>query len=207
MGRILLCRPLKQDLYHLPTTPSTPPSPHALTTSIQPVSTWHHKLGHPAMKIIKHLTDNHHIPIKLPPSAKCSSCQYAKSHKHPFSNHSLTSNRPLELLYTYVWGPAPFSSRHINFIENSFPYSSRTHPHLPSTSTTPLATTPHTLIPTTITTKLPTDSPPTQPPLLDPPHTATTPDIAGVSDPFSSPSSEDSSGNNTSTPPPTFSYL
>ncbi|KAI4300003.1 hypothetical protein L6164_033423 [Bauhinia variegata] len=109
-GRTLLRRPLKQDLYHLPTTPSTASSPHALTTSIQPISTWHHKLGHPATKIIKQLADNHHIPIKLPPSAECSSCQCVKSHKHPFSDHSLTSNRPLELIYADVWGNAPFRS-------------------------------------------------------------------------------------------------
>ncbi|KAI4346070.1 hypothetical protein L6164_013152 [Bauhinia variegata] len=103
-----------------------------------------------------------------------SSSQYAHLCLDPISNHV-------------------YSSRHVNFIENSFPYSSLTQPQSPSTSTPPLATNPHIFIPTTTTTTLPIDSPLTQPPLLDPPHTTITPDIVGVSDLVSSPSPEDSS--------------
>lgn len=100
-GQALLQGPLKQDLYHL-SSPSIPSNKHlALTTSIQSTSNWHHKLGHPSSKIIKHLAASKQIPIKHPSSHECSSCHCAKSHKLPFSDH-LTSSRPLELIYSDV---------------------------------------------------------------------------------------------------------
>lgn len=102
--------PLKQDLYHLRTPSIHHISPHTFTTSIQPTIIWHHKLGHPSSKIMKHLADNHHIPIKSPTFPQCNSCQCAKSHNHLFSNHHLTSTKPLELIYSDVWGPTLVSS-------------------------------------------------------------------------------------------------
>jgi hypothetical protein len=110
-GQALLQGPLKQDLYHLPIKPPQASySPHALVTSYHSPNIWHHKLGHPASKIIKHLASNFQIPIKSPTSIECSSCQCAKSHKLPFTDHSLKSTRPLELIYSDVWGPAPITT-------------------------------------------------------------------------------------------------
>lgn len=109
-GQALLQGPLKQDLYHLPSTLTNSTHPQAFTTSIQSVSTWHHKLGHSSSKIIKHLADSHRIPIKILSSLECSSCHCAKSHKLPFSDHHLTISRPLELIYSDVWGPSPTRS-------------------------------------------------------------------------------------------------
>jgi hypothetical protein len=102
-GQALLQGPFKQDLYHLPIKPPQASySPHALVTSYHSPNIWHHKLGHPASKIIKHLASNFQIPIKSPTSIECSSCQCAKSHKLPFKDHSLKSTRPLELIYSDV---------------------------------------------------------------------------------------------------------
>jgi len=109
-GQALLQGPLKQDLYHLSIASTPSSSPQALHTSIQSASSLHHKLGHPSSKIIKHLIDSHHLPIKLPTSHECTSCHCAKSHKLHFSDHHLTSSKPLELLYSDVWGPAPVRS-------------------------------------------------------------------------------------------------
>jgi hypothetical protein len=106
----MLRGPLNQDLYHLPASCISSASNKAFTTSIQSSSAWHHKLGHPSFKILKHLSDNHHLPIKFTTSHECSSCHCSKSHKLPFSNHHLTSSKPLELLYSDVWGPAPTRS-------------------------------------------------------------------------------------------------
>ncbi|XP_019414569.1 PREDICTED: uncharacterized protein LOC109326332 [Lupinus angustifolius] len=109
-GQTLLQGPLKQDLYHLPSNNNTTPSPHAHLISLQSTSTWHHKLGHPSIKIIKHLANKSFIPLRPPATYDCISCHCAKSHKLPFSSHHLHSTKPLELLYSYVWGPAPIKS-------------------------------------------------------------------------------------------------
>ena len=80
----LLQGPLKQDLYHLPIKPPTSSNPPHASSFL--------------------------IPIKSPTYIECSSCHCAKSHKLPFSYHSLKSTRPLELIYSDVWGPAPIRS-------------------------------------------------------------------------------------------------
>jgi hypothetical protein len=36
----------------------------------------------------------------------CDACQHAKSHQLPYSNSMSTSQSPLELVYSDVWGPA-----------------------------------------------------------------------------------------------------
>ena len=109
-GQALLQGPIKQDLYQLPCQITPHTNPTTLRTSLHSTSTWHHKLGHPYPAIMKHLTVNHQLPIKVPSSHECSSCYCAKSHKLPFSNHHIRSTRPLELIYSDVWGPTPIRS-------------------------------------------------------------------------------------------------
>jgi len=109
LGQALLQGPLKQDLYHLPPASIPSSSPQAFHSSIHSTSTWHHKLGHPSFKIIKHLAGSHHL-LKLPISLESSSCHCSKSHKLPFSNLHLTSSKPLELLFSDVWGSTPIRS-------------------------------------------------------------------------------------------------
>ncbi|KAI4346062.1 hypothetical protein L6164_013144 [Bauhinia variegata] len=157
-------------------------------SGIDPILAMAHAASHRHHKIS---FDNNSSMVNQQPKKKVI-CQFCEKPRHTAKYAYLCLDPISNRVY---------SSRHVNFIENSFPYSSLTQPQSPSTSTPPLATNPHTLIPTTMTTTLPIDSPLTQPPLLDPPHTATTPDIVGVSDLDSSSSPEDSSGNNTSTPP------
>jgi hypothetical protein len=95
----------KNGLYCLP---SSPPSHTALHSTSQPSPPWHHILGHPSKRIQRHLTSQ--FQIKQSPIFPCVSCESSKSHKLPFSKSSLKSSKPLELIYTDVWGPAPTRS-------------------------------------------------------------------------------------------------
>ncbi|KAJ0587378.1 putative RNA-directed DNA polymerase [Helianthus annuus] len=65
---------------------------------------WHHTLGHPSLRVFKTLAkclglhfdfDNFH----------CNSCSLNKSHKLPFGMNSFTTSKPLQLVYSDVWGP------------------------------------------------------------------------------------------------------
>lgn len=107
-GQALLQGPIKQDLYQFPCQITPHTNPTTLNTSLHSTSTWYHKLGHPSLAIMKHLTTNFQLPIKLPSSNECSSCYCAKSHKLPFSNHHIRSTRPLKLIYLDVCGPNPY---------------------------------------------------------------------------------------------------
>ena len=77
--------------------------------------TWHNCLGHPQFKILKHTIEKFGLPTtQLPNSYICESCCISKAHKLPFSASSQTSNKPLELVHSDLWGPAPVTS-HFSF--------------------------------------------------------------------------------------------
>ncbi|KAD3066422.1 hypothetical protein E3N88_34302 [Mikania micrantha] len=68
---------------------------------------WHHKLGHPSIKILKRLLNN--LGPKCTKmstvSFQCDACSLHKSHKMPFGSNSFKVTKPLELIYSDVWGP------------------------------------------------------------------------------------------------------
>ena len=98
----LLKGPLKDEPYHL----SSALSPKAFLAFAP--SPWHHIRGHPSSCIHKHLIST--LPIKDCSVTPCISCDCSKNHKLPFSKSSISSSRPLEIIYTNVWGPAPTRS-------------------------------------------------------------------------------------------------
>ena len=65
---------------------------------------WHGRLGHPAFPVLKSILDKlkfnsgYHSQHTV-----CNACQLNKSHKQPFLKSTLTSQRPLQLIYSDVW--------------------------------------------------------------------------------------------------------
>ncbi|KAK0608672.1 hypothetical protein LWI29_034169 [Acer saccharum] len=86
-----------------------------LSVSTQPsVSslTWHCRLGHPSHQILQNLVRFQGLSISKSESqfSHCPACLCNKSHKLPFGVSTLSCNKPLEVLFTDVWGPAHLSS-------------------------------------------------------------------------------------------------
>ena len=73
---------------------------------------WHNRLGHPSLKILSQIIRSFKLPLSSPSPNQfsCHSCKCNKMHKLPFSASSLTSNSPLELIYSDVWGASPVAS-------------------------------------------------------------------------------------------------
>ena len=68
---------------------------------------WHKHLGHPSPKIVAHLVKFFSLLVsssKL--SSLCNSCSINKAHQLSFRPNSLTSQAPLDLVCTDVWGHA-----------------------------------------------------------------------------------------------------
>jgi hypothetical protein len=63
---------------------------------------WHRRLGHASFPIINKAT---YLSIQNKNSSICSDCQLAKSHAMPFTNMHVKVSKPLELIYSDVWGP------------------------------------------------------------------------------------------------------
>ncbi|PKU82537.1 Retrovirus-related Pol polyprotein from transposon TNT 1-94 [Dendrobium catenatum] len=68
---------------------------------------WHLRLGHPSANTQKLLSTFCSPNTFVSP---CDSCIRAKSHREPFSLSLPKTTKCLELVHTYVWGPAPVLS-------------------------------------------------------------------------------------------------
>ncbi|KAL4586189.1 hypothetical protein LXL04_010821 [Taraxacum kok-saghyz] len=80
---------------------------NSTTTSTGSLLSWHHKFGHPSIKVLKLLLKNLGISHNNMSSTlfHCDACSINKSHKMPFDENSFQIFKPLELVYTDVWGP------------------------------------------------------------------------------------------------------
>jgi histone deacetylase 1/2 len=85
---------------------------------------WHRRLDHASFPAINKA-------ISLAPRNKitsiCSECQLAKSHVMPFKHVHVFVLKPLELIYSDVWGPTPILSTtgaryYINFLDDATKY-------------------------------------------------------------------------------------
>ena len=96
----------KDGVYEWPTIQSSSsPSIIAFSSTKTTSSNWHHRLGHPAFPILKHVLSDFHLDISSPLSKElvCNACYCNKSHKLPFSTSSLQSSHPLEIILSDVW--------------------------------------------------------------------------------------------------------
>ncbi|KAM0005355.1 putative RNA-directed DNA polymerase [Helianthus debilis subsp. tardiflorus] len=95
------------DVYYGPTTTS-----HQInTTSTGSLLVWHHILGHPSFQVFKSIMSTLGLKFNKVSleSFHCNSCSSNKSHKIPFGKNSFVANKPLQLLYSDVWGPTQTS--------------------------------------------------------------------------------------------------
>ena len=77
--------------------------------------TWHNRLGHPHFRVLQNILNKYGLPITHKISQlHCEACRTSKSHKLPFSISVHKSIKPLELIHSDVWGPAPTLS-HFSF--------------------------------------------------------------------------------------------
>jgi hypothetical protein len=106
---MLMRGPSNGDLYTY--TPTSSPSPTALSTSCSSSSLWHARFGHPSSKTLAKMMSNCGIFSTFSNNnLPCNSCHINKSHKLPFSISSIKTSSPLELIFSDVWGPSPITS-------------------------------------------------------------------------------------------------
>uniref|UniRef100_A0A2N9IX43 CCHC-type domain-containing protein n=1 Tax=Fagus sylvatica TaxID=28930 RepID=A0A2N9IX43_FAGSY len=91
---------------------SSPKFPKSFHTSATDASSklWHSRLGHPQQIVLQHVLHKH---LSLPVShnnSVCSHCLAGKMHQLPFPKSVSITSRPLEIVHSDVWGPAPITS-------------------------------------------------------------------------------------------------
>ncbi|KAJ0727195.1 putative RNA-directed DNA polymerase [Helianthus annuus] len=105
---ILLTGPSEQGLYsiRLPTFKSLPKV--AFTATKESSTIWHHRLGHPHLRVFQSLISSCSLPVSTKlSSCLCTSCQLGKSSKLSLKLSTFRSNNILDLVYCDVWGPSP----------------------------------------------------------------------------------------------------
>ena len=114
-GIILMSVLNKERVYEWPSLSSLIKSPLVFASRSTSTSAWHQRLGYPSFRILQYILNKNSLtvtPNKF--DSFYNSCACHKSHRLPFAENSLSSSKPLELIYTNVWSPAPITY-HDNF--------------------------------------------------------------------------------------------
>lgn len=128
----LLQGKIKDDLYQIESNDlsatAAPSQPQANvthnTSKSEFVLDWHKKLGHPSKKNLFHVLKSCNFKINGNEKMDfCSTCQYGKNHRLSFKHSNSKASKPLELIHTDLWGPAPIHSKqgfkyYINFLDD-----------------------------------------------------------------------------------------
>lgn len=71
---------------------------------------WHSRLGHPSSYTLQTIVSHYSLPISNKDSFLLfNACSTSKSHKITFSISTLTSTKPLDLVYSDVWTSPVYS--------------------------------------------------------------------------------------------------
>ena len=83
------------------------PIPQVNATSSTSPLQWHHTLGHPCLRTFNIICKDLGLNFKSLSRSTfhCESCAINKCHKLPFGQNSFVVTKPLQLLYSDVWGP------------------------------------------------------------------------------------------------------
>lgn len=71
---------------------------------------WHARLGHPQAKTLKNVLNKIHVTASFDNNDVCESCQFGKLSQASFPKSDSATTKPLELVYSDLWGPAPVNS-------------------------------------------------------------------------------------------------
>jgi histone deacetylase 1/2 len=86
--------------------------------AIKPSSSrWHSRLGNPSSSIVQQVLSRNKLPFihDTPRDSVCDACQKGKSHQLPYPRSTSVSHKPLDLVFSDVWGPAPSSVGKYNY--------------------------------------------------------------------------------------------
>jgi len=121
IGIILHQGRTKDGLYHLLPSSGSSSINQALVGGHTSLASWHKRLGHPGFQTVHSVISKFQYPFNSNKvSIPCKICPQAKGHQLPFSFSTSSICKPLELVYSDVWGPSPTLSINGNRFYVSF---------------------------------------------------------------------------------------
>uniref|UniRef100_A0A0V0HX97 Putative ovule protein n=1 Tax=Solanum chacoense TaxID=4108 RepID=A0A0V0HX97_SOLCH len=84
--------------------PVSHPQAHIISTS-SPLTTWRQRLGHPHSRVLRFILNKFSLPFhERDKNFHCNSCLSNKVHRNPFTQLSLSSSKPLQTIFSDLWG-------------------------------------------------------------------------------------------------------
>ena len=72
---------------------------------------WHHRLGHPNMRLLQSVISTYGLPtFSINKTPSCDACSKSKSHRLPYAQSIHRTFKPLEIIHSDLWGPSPIVS-------------------------------------------------------------------------------------------------
>ena len=106
-GKALLQGTVKDGLYLL----NQAQQPHVNLEEKTSLNQWHHRHGHPNMRILHKIISLHGLPtLSSNKNLVCDACSSSKSHRLPYSYSTHQTSKPLEIIHSDLWGPSPVIS-------------------------------------------------------------------------------------------------
>jgi hypothetical protein len=118
-SKVLLQGKCRDDLYPIPISWRQVLGAFKLSLQL-----WHNRLGHPSFHIVNKLVKDNNLicSSELESQHVCDSCQRAKSHQLSYHVSTSVSSKPLERIFSGVWGPTPNSvgrkKYYVSFIDD-----------------------------------------------------------------------------------------
>jgi len=96
LGEIRVKGKTKEGVYEWPCVVT----PHAFSSLKIAPTNWHFLLGHLVVSVLKTILTKHNLnSSSVSKDFVCNACHCNKSHKLPFSVSTLTSHKPLEIIF------------------------------------------------------------------------------------------------------------
>ena len=68
---------------------------------------WHHRLGHPNMRVLQKVISTYGFPpLSVSKTPLCDACLASKSHHLPYSKSTHQTTKPLDIIHSDLWGPS-----------------------------------------------------------------------------------------------------
>ena len=86
---------------------------HSCSRNQPNVSLWHNRLGHPHHLVLKQVLQRINVPLtsfSQNSELFCEPCQLSKLHQFSYPSFPLKTTKPLQIVHSDVWGPAPYTS-------------------------------------------------------------------------------------------------
>ena len=107
-------------------TASSDTALHSCSRNQPNVSLWHNRLGHPHHLVLKQVLQRINVPLMSSSQNSelfCEPCQLGKLHQFSYPSVPLKTTKPLQIVHSDVWGPAPYTSSdgyqyYISFVDD-----------------------------------------------------------------------------------------